>query len=267
MALPLLDDILTPLLKVTKENKEYTTERAIRFIGKHFDLTDQEKELTLSIDGEDVKPLRELVGIARDLLRGVGFIKGISKSFSITTDGKNVIKSTSKLVINHAILKHNTAYKDFYAKTKEEVDNYWPLLEKNIKEYNKGLKTVKKDTQSVKNTTKELNNSFEKEILSEFDDLKEKLNKYNLKLFSDIHNKLFNVSPEMFEKIALEVAFREVYEDVKEASLPDMADVAKVTKPGADDGIDGIVVKKGKMKFGLFKPKDIVKKILYLINC
>ena len=43
MPYPSIEQILIPLLKITKDSKTYNTERAIRFISNSFELSEKEK--------------------------------------------------------------------------------------------------------------------------------------------------------------------------------------------------------------------------------
>ncbi|MCU0352045.1 MAG: restriction endonuclease [Flavobacterium sp.] len=235
MPYPSIEQILIPLLKITKDSKTYNTERAIRFISSSFELSEKEKELTF--DG-DFKIIRELVRIGRDHLRGAGLIEGANRNFHITKIGTALLK-TKPNELSIKDLSEYPEYKAFWKEYKSYHQEQYPLLEKAIAIHNAKQKLVK---------IRDNNNLTKKEVsieLSSEEVIEQKYKALNEKLKIDLLEKVKNLPPELFEDLCVLLVKHLIY--TKEDNIK-LEEISKALGKTGDGGIDGIVSKKDKIK-------------------
>jgi restriction system protein len=243
MPIPTLEEILLPLLKVTNENKNgYNTERAIRYLGKEFKLTEEEKELSF---GEfNSKLFRELIRFSRDHLRGAGLIEGFNKEFKITKNGKALLKERPKELTLLSLKEYKPNYTTFWKEYEAYHKEYMPQIEKAIKKFtdNKNkAQVVKTNEKIVKNT------SVQKDlfILTLEDELELKYKEQKQKLMQDLLDRVKAITPQEFEELSLEILARLICNS-KEVNRKEV--IINVTSRTNDKGIDGIIAKKDRVK-------------------
>lgn len=251
MAFPTFEEILFPILKITKEEVEYNTERAVRHIGKIFNLTDEEKELRYS----GGKVLLELVRFGRDHLRAAGLIEGYNKSFNITKAGTLLLKQKITMITKDILEEYpdyNLYLKELDEDAKNSADYYkeygilstkecFADLTKFILEHNELQKKSKRTSMAKKaSEAAKLLNTLVFE-----DELEHKYREVSHKLKTDLLTKVKSLTALKFEELVLEVIFRLVYEQPNGIKIKDV--VKNVGKTG-DGGIDGIIIKRDKLK-------------------
>lgn len=240
--------LLTVTRDVTKQNSDsYNTERAIRNLAKHFNLTTDEKELELSGGG---KIFRELVTSARDHLRGAKLIEGSNRDFETTTAGRSLLRK-KPVVIDEKILLEYAGYKAFLKEMLEitKLNAKWHkenkiltsqetliLLKKTISEYNNKSKTVNNASKiSIKPVQLNLRYSLEEQIVQLH-------NEHNEKLKADLLAKVKAMHPAMFEELSVSVLSKLIYPEAR--SFTNLKDFGKTLGRSGDGGIDGVITKK-----------------------
>jgi restriction system protein len=247
MNFPTIDDILLPLLKITKDEKNYNTERAIRYIAKIYNLTDEEKEIRY----EGGKVLRELVRFCRDSLRESGLIEGFNNNFSITKDGIALLRNKPKNIDREyleSIPKYNSYIKEINDDSKINAQYY---KENKIISPKESLESLEKFIanynylDNAKTFIKKLKIELSSETSIE-DEIAQKYKYINEKLKHDLLVKVKSLTPQKFEELVLEVIFRLVYDNNPNGIKPN--DVIRIVGKTGDGGIDGIIIKRDKLK-------------------
>ena len=233
MAFPTIEEVLLPLLKITKEEKTYNTERAIRYVGKIFNLTGEEISTQYEdADNYSVYVVRELVRYSRDILRGAGLIEGYNKSFNVTKFGVALLKQKLS-ALTFDVLKQNPEYVSFMASPNADWNKSFLLLKNFIQKSNaKSVTTKPKIIKTAQESPLE-------EIISQ------KHQELDLRLKASILEKVKSMQPDKFELLVLEVAFHLAYEHPHAINQKDV--IQNVGKTG-DGGVDGIILKREKLK-------------------
>ena len=161
MPFPTFEQVLKELLvftrEATKKSSAYNTERAIRNLATHFNLSEEEKEA----EYEGGKLFRSLVTHARDHLKGAGLLEGASKSFDITSEGRLLIRKKTA-VIDEKVLAQYGDYKLFL----KEIANDSKINAQWYKD--NGILTPNKMFAALK---KAISDSNSVDSISEFDEL------------------------------------------------------------------------------------------------
>lgn len=237
MPFPTIDDILIKLLKIIKIEKKYNIERAIRYFNREYKLNTSELDLTHN----STKIHRELVYIGRDILICAGLIEGTNKSLKVSKFGLEFLK-TKPEKLNLDIIKKKFPtfienWKDFENYFKE---NY-PKIEIKISKFYQN-QPISKIT-SKQFITK--SNNQNEVILSPEDEIEKIFNTYNQKFKDDLLTKIKNMSPPNFEELSVDIVFSLCYH--KEFNI-NKSEVTKTLGKTGDGGIDGIIIKKDKIK-------------------
>ena len=255
MAFPTFEQTLLSLLTftrdVTKQGSEsYNTERAIRNLASHFELTPEEREMEF-IGG---KVFRRLVQEARDHLMGARLIEGANRNFETTTAGRSLLRK-KPTTIDEKMLQDCTGYKTFmkdliehgelhaeYYKENKILSDYDTLkqLKIVIQEYNTPKSKATKNSQKTDIKPLQLNirYSLEEQITLLHQE-------HNTKLKEDLLAKVKTISPAMFEELAVLVVSKLIYPEPK--SETELKKLTKTVGRSGDGGIDGIITKNDKI--------------------
>jgi restriction endonuclease Mrr len=257
MPFPTFEQVLKELLvftrESTKKSSSYNTERAIRNLATHFNLSEEEKE----IEYEGGKLFRSLVTHARNHLKGAGLLEGTSKSFDITSEGRLLIRKKTA-VIDEKVLAQYDEYKLFLKEVANDskINAQW-YKDNGVLTPNKMFAALKKAI-SDSNSANSINESDLLEakmrankikLLLQNRSIEREMDKLHHEHISNIKEKLLEkvkqISPALFEKLCVELITKLVYEGNKPpANL--IGQIKTVGKSG-DGGIDGIITKKDKI--------------------
>lgn len=240
MSLPKFDEILLPFLKVTKDSGDYNTERAIRHFSKTYNITDEEKELTFS---DDSKIFRELIRMIRDNLMGAGLIQGFNNSFKVSKDG-NVLLKTKPFTLTLASLKKLSKHKVFWKNNEDYYLDKFVQLEQIMEN---DLQTTKASLLHSKliNSQKQLT-LFK---LSTEEEISRMCREHSQIIKDSLLERLKNLHSATFEELCVLVIKHLLYDNNEKVKL---IDISKTLNKTGDGGIDGIVVKKDKIKISKY---------------
>lgn len=266
MNFPTFEQTLLTLLiytrDVTKQNSDtYNTERAIRNLAKHFELTLEEREMEFTSG----KMFRELITHARNHLRGARLIEGYNKAFEITPAGRLLLRKKPS-IIDEKVLTEYTGYnaflKELVADAKDNAKWYkdnnilnmqasLTLLKKSITDYNNknSVKTVVKVSNKVavgvavvskisKEKPQQLSIGYSLE-----DQISRLHQEHTSQLKKELLEKVKLMTPPMFEELSVSVLSKLIYPEAKyNPSI--LKDFGKTLGKTGDGGIDGIITKK-----------------------
>ncbi len=268
MALPTLEDTfvltLSFLSKREKPTRLSSLEKHIIEVKK---LTTTEAELKY----KNKPVVKRLAEIAFDHLICTPFIKGEKYRFEITTKGQRFLNNNSQFIDSQLLASQSISYSNFLKNSKNQDffqlgDSLNSFIEKENRnraaDLSKALQEAKKKLAialALKIDEKPKKKDLNKERVNESETLNEQLSFFPIKdpgttSFCSqneefIEEKLLRFlakehATEVFEKVALLVAFKLVYGP--DASEEKFKTSCKLTKKSGDGGVDGIITKENK---------------------
>lgn len=236
MPIPKFDEIVLPFLKITKENGDYNTERAIRYFAKTYNLTDEENELTFS---DDSRVFRELIRMVRNHLMGAGLIEGFNNSFKVSKDG-NVFLKTKPTTLILLALKKIPKHKPFWKNYEDFYTDKFTQLEEITENILQKTKATLLHSKLI-NSQRQLN-LFK---LSTEEEISRMCREHSQIIKDSLLERLKNLHSATFEELCVLVIKHLLYDNNEKIQLKD---ISKTLNRTGDGGIDGIVVKKDKIK-------------------
>ena len=210
MSVPKFDELMKPLLTIVGDGQTYKMKHIYVTLAKQLNLNSEDLSKMLPSCRQTF--FRNRVGWAKTYLKKAGLLDSpMRATIKITKEGKNVLKENP--------LKIDVKYLERFQKFREFVSKSSP--NKTISE--KHCNIIPMD-------------------LTPDDQLEEAYEKINASLASDLLSEVMQISPQMFEKLVVDLLSKMGYGTVDYGS--------HTTAASGDDGIDGVIME-DKLGFSL----------------